>query len=1129
MDVFAGLAISGTLAFAKLASSSFKFAKDFEMAMLEVQTISQAVNDDFQGMSAQIIAVGAEVPDTAVGVAKAFYQIVSAGNDGAAAMDILRSSTKLAVGTITDTETAADALTGIMNAYGKNIGNAASVSDDLFTIIKNGKTTMSELAPSIVQVTGLAAQAGLSWKDLATAFATGTKTIKTDILTTGIKGFLTAVINQSKDAADEAKRLGLTFNIQALQTKGLAGFLQDVIDKTDGNIESMSKLFPNVRGLTGVLSLAGEEGKVFAEQSENMAKSTGAVTEAFDIMIKSAENQAKVLKNNIAVALKPLGDVLLGKVTDIKMALNEMFATGEMDDVIKTLEKMAKIVGILTVSFVSYKVAILAATMVTKGAVIVQKLYEGAMMASWVAQTLFRKGLKAMIIEMKALSAVSKTTGFGLLIAGIAAVVLAVKALKKETNELSKVQEIAAGASDRYAEKMGEEKLSLDMLFRALKNTKKGTEERKKAINDINTAYGDYLPNLLTEKSTAEDITKAYEALNTAISDKIKLQVMEQQAASLLTEQIKLEKERDALIEKGKRKKTLLAETRKGEKLRADIREHIKLIKDTEDAYQDLIGTMTEMQGVEVVVPPGGGGGGGGGGEAVAQTRGGTMTKLETKSPLGDIKASRAYTKKLLKLVESTQEKLESIDAKYLNIRLGIDQEYTGQRKEEALKLMEFHRLNDKKAVTEAAANFEFQEGAYRDMVKDIRTLSGKQLLARKQYLSEELLNVENSVALEKLLREDLAKTEDELNQRRLYALDVTMEAMREIRSIMEDSLGIQNKYLESFGDLAESQLTMIERAVRGDVAGALVVGVSGLWKHWIKISTISKGVTEDLTEAQAQLNHEMSLNEKIMQNLTGAALASARETQIDLINQQIEATEALMAAEEAAQKGYLFGLFSKDVTDPEAMRRYEQELAELYSKQAEVQNATRAMVTQTTAESIADGIAQGFADGKSAQQVFADTFEDMMRKAMVNSIKDTILNEELKQWYNNFAAFAGDEEGLTEEEVAQLRESFRGIVDKGEALAKAMDKVLGEEAGSVSPGGLTGAIRGVTEETAGVLAGQMNSIRVNVAQNVLILQDMSEYLSEISMNTTYNHNLKLIYELMKKNQTDDSLRGLGL
>lgn len=87
------------------------------------------------------------------------------------------------------------------------------------------------------------------------------------------------------------------------------------------------------------------------------------------------------------------------------------------------------------------------------------------------------------------------------------------------------------------------------------------------------------------------------------------------------------------------------------------------------------------------------------------------------------------------------------------------------------------------------------------------------------------------------------------------------------------------------------------------------------------------------------------------------------------------------------------------------------------------------------------------------------------------------------------------------------------------------------------SPKGLEGAIKGVSEETASLIAGQMNAIRINQGK-MLEMQDKSSavmretliQLSKIEFNTSRLHNIdKNMAELNSKITNNNGLRGSGL
>ncbi|MCK4295845.1 MAG: phage tail tape measure protein, partial [Candidatus Marinimicrobia bacterium] len=304
------------------------------------------VQNDFKGISKEIIAMSKTVPDNAQKLTKALYQIVSAGYDGAEAMKILRTSTELAVASVTDTFTAADTLTYVMNAYGEAAGTAARISDKLFTIVRLGKVKMEELGPTISMVTGLAAEAGLEFNELAAIYAEAVKKIQPHIVSTGIRGIVTAMLRVSKgtgDAADAARELGIEFDIQALKAKGFKQVLNEIIVATKGNEGALMRLFPNVRGLIGLLAIMTNEGENYNKTLHEIENSLGATDKAFKTMVDTTENQLAILRNNVMAKLKPLGDILLKQMNDIASGIN-IAMSGANDE----LSKLARSYSELT-------------------------------------------------------------------------------------------------------------------------------------------------------------------------------------------------------------------------------------------------------------------------------------------------------------------------------------------------------------------------------------------------------------------------------------------------------------------------------------------------------------------------------------------------------------------------------------------------------------------------------------------------------------------------------------------------------------------------------------------------------------------------------------------------------------
>lgn len=98
------------------------------------------------------------------------------------------------------------------------------------------------------------------------------------------------------------------------------------------------------------------------------------------------------------------------------------------------------------------------------------------------------------------------------------------------------------------------EKSALRSVFTALLKSNEGTEGRRKAINEVNTLYGKYLPHLLSEKSSLDEINKAYRKITSAILENTAAKAQAQAIEKATEENIERQTERmDSLGKKIKK------------------------------------------------------------------------------------------------------------------------------------------------------------------------------------------------------------------------------------------------------------------------------------------------------------------------------------------------------------------------------------------------------------------------------------------------------------------------------------------------------------------------------------------------------------------------------------------------
>lgn len=534
-DVFGGIGISAGIAFARAAKESYDFEKRFQKAMLEVATLSKEVDGSLTEYMNRVMDMIRDIPIAGDEAAKALYQIVSAGHDGANGMEILEVSAKAATGGLTETATAADAITTILNAYGMQADKAKSVSDKLFTTVRLGKTTFGELGTSIAQAAPIAASFGISLDDILAAVATITKQgVPTSEAMTKIRAAILGTANQLGDAAFQ----GRTFQ-EALQL---------IYDKADGSATKMKELLGTDEALQAALALTGKNAKGASKDLVELGNSAGAAETAFKKMNDSTENQLVLLRNNITAALRPMGEEIMKQVADIAESFNNAFSNGDLVNTLSTLQDLL-VVG--ATAWGSYRVAVLLAAQA--------ELYQQGLAKGWTLSmqlqanwlNIVSKAKEILAMKTKALNAIMAKSPYMLIATAIAALGYAIY---KHITYVSEAEKANRKLNESYNECIAlqlKEKRALDDVFSALARAKEGTEERRKVINLINGQYGSYLSNMLTEKSSAEEIKSAYDRINASLKEKIALQIQNQATDEIATSGVKKQADELEKIRKG--------------------------------------------------------------------------------------------------------------------------------------------------------------------------------------------------------------------------------------------------------------------------------------------------------------------------------------------------------------------------------------------------------------------------------------------------------------------------------------------------------------------------------------------------------------------------------------------------
>ena len=145
-----------------------------------------------------------------------------------------------------------------------------------------------------------------------------------------------------------------------------------------------------------------------------------------------------------------------------------------------------------------------------------------------VVHNLLAGNVKGAVAALKMLGKTIKSNPIGAFIGLISAAAYGIYNHIKSAKEATKSQRELNKSFTETIDKISRERSELERMGKAVTDAKVGSQERARAIKELNNRFGEYLPHLLTEKSSNEEVASALKLANTELERKIKLQAMEE-------------------------------------------------------------------------------------------------------------------------------------------------------------------------------------------------------------------------------------------------------------------------------------------------------------------------------------------------------------------------------------------------------------------------------------------------------------------------------------------------------------------------------------------------------------------------------------------------------------------------
>lgn len=477
-----------TLPMALAGGAAISTQKNFEASMTKIVGLVGVARKQVETWNKEVLKMAMITGRGPEELADALYFVTSAGIRGAEAMEVLEMSAKASAAGLGETKVVADLVTSAMNAYGKENLSAAQATDILVASVREGKAEADELAGAMGMVLPIASEFGVTFDQVGAAFAGMTRTgTNARVAATQLKAILSAMASPSMQSADAMAMYGTnaeTFR-KTIREKGLITALLDLKDATKGHDDAMAGIFPNIRALMGVLDLLGANMQYNVQIFEALSNAGGSLERAFAEIGGTTQQKLNVALATFKATLIGVGEVLKPFVVKVLASLNDRLKM--VSSAFQTMtegQKKAKLRTIaLTAAFGPFLL-------------VVSKTVQ--------MFTILRKVI------------VLSLGPYGMLLTVMVAIGAALARHISKQETLNKVNERSKKVIDDLNMSVATENMRINLLFSRLQAAKKGTDEWNAAKEKINSTYGKYLENLITEKDTTEELEVALTKLTEA-------------------------------------------------------------------------------------------------------------------------------------------------------------------------------------------------------------------------------------------------------------------------------------------------------------------------------------------------------------------------------------------------------------------------------------------------------------------------------------------------------------------------------------------------------------------------------------------------------------------------------------
>ena len=574
---FAGINIgvdAAATAIVDFGKKSVQSFIEFEAGLAELRALTGVSKDELTFFAEEAEKIGSTTQSSAVQAVEAFKLMGSAVpsllQNKEALVQVTKEAITLAEAAGIQLPEAAAAMGSALNMFQLPASDAARIINSLAAGSQAGAVEVPQITESLKAFGVAAASFNVSFEESVALVETlGEFAIKGSEAGTALRNVLNKMATAQalpKEAVGELEKFGVNIDLVMNKQVPFNERLRE-FSKIGGDAIAITKVFGAENKIAGEILLNN------VEKFESLNKAVTGTNTAYEQQAINAETtkaKLKILENQFESISATVGKALVNGFVKFIDILKAAF------DFVSNNKTMILALGTAYATYIAAinlaRIQTIALNTATAAATLAKKAYAAIIGVVTGIKTFFSGATATATTAMRAFSAAIASNPIGalitLLLAGVTAVLAwigvtedAAEATAEQNKELTRQEQLQKDlkeASENAGKSVMEEQARFNALTDRLKQLNPESETRKDLIKEINEKYGEYLPNLLTEGDSIDQITQKQALANAEFKKKIDMMVLQAQSdiyakeiAQLKIQEAEIKRNAEAMAEFG--------------------------------------------------------------------------------------------------------------------------------------------------------------------------------------------------------------------------------------------------------------------------------------------------------------------------------------------------------------------------------------------------------------------------------------------------------------------------------------------------------------------------------------------------------------------------------------------------